>query len=193
MSCEECEKAQDGGASAYYRIDVASVEVCGCSKHLGKMFSRLNNYDALIEEMKAATEAMQTASISIVKLKQQRNALLDVLKAIQSARDSVHRGEKTVTKEMKANLNKLLDDAIAETKAEGSALGGHIQIVISDLNSKLTKTEQQRDVLLTACEFAFTTYDDGLTDNERELFPQCAKEYDMLKEAIAEAKKETGK
>ena len=41
--------------------------------------------------------------------------------------------------------------------------------------------------LLAACEHAFATYKDGLTDNERKLFPESAKEYDMLKQAIAQA------
>lgn len=55
------------------------------------------------------------------------------------------------------------------------------------LLAKIERLEQQRDALLAACEFVVKY---GLTDREREAFPNVAKEYDLCKAAIAEAKKE---
>ena len=43
MTCDECEKAQEEGMVAYYRVHVANVGIIGCRKHVKAMIDTLNN------------------------------------------------------------------------------------------------------------------------------------------------------
>jgi len=38
MSCAKCEKSQDSGMIAYYRVDRANIGIIGCKEHLLKVF-----------------------------------------------------------------------------------------------------------------------------------------------------------
>ena len=52
MSCEECEKSNEGqNGIAYYRFGTANIGMMGCSKHLREIF------DILSEEQKRRREA----------------------------------------------------------------------------------------------------------------------------------------
>lgn len=43
MSCEECDKTNEGQKGiAYYRWKIANVGVMGCKKHLKEIFDALN-------------------------------------------------------------------------------------------------------------------------------------------------------
>lgn len=42
MSCEDCEKFQEGNLTSYYRWKNANIEIRGCEKHLREIFDTLN-------------------------------------------------------------------------------------------------------------------------------------------------------
>jgi hypothetical protein len=43
MSCKNCDEAQEGNQTAYYRIQNANVEVRACYEHITEFFKSLNN------------------------------------------------------------------------------------------------------------------------------------------------------
>ena len=44
MSCENCEKSQEGDTSAFFRWKTANIEVRGCDEHLKEIFDVLREY-----------------------------------------------------------------------------------------------------------------------------------------------------
>lgn len=66
MSCQKCEDFQESASSAYYRLDIANIEVRGCNEHLKKMFLKLNSHDALLAACKGIQEWLDTSSLQEV-------------------------------------------------------------------------------------------------------------------------------
>lgn len=56
MTCDECDKAQEEGMVAYYRVHVANVGIIGCRKHVKAMIDTLNNNS---DELRARTNQKQ--------------------------------------------------------------------------------------------------------------------------------------
>ena len=59
MGCKDCQIRQDGTTSAFYRWDVANIEIRGCRKHIGEVMAALSEHDALKAENKKLREALK--------------------------------------------------------------------------------------------------------------------------------------
>lgn len=70
MSCVDCEKIQDRGDVAYYRLGAANVGIVGCDKHVGLVFlalmaqqregiSRHTRYNRAIVRVKGTPEKVE--------------------------------------------------------------------------------------------------------------------------------------
>lgn len=57
MSCEDCEKAQAGDESAFFRWGTADIELRGCRKHVAQVMSVLRatlDLERTLKEMRSA-------------------------------------------------------------------------------------------------------------------------------------------
>jgi hypothetical protein len=54
---------------------------------------------------------------------------------------------------------------------------------------ELVRRWNSHEDLLGACKKSLETYGDGMSEREREVFPNCAEEYDLLEAAIAKAER----